>query len=101
MRAGRGSGAAARDGGGTGWGEGTGGVPTKEQLREMFPPIPVNLSVSPVVLVPGIGGSVMSDVSTGLVEFLKTLKKSLAYIRLLQALRVALTFENFGAASMD
>ncbi len=32
----------------------------------MFAPIPVNLSVSPVVLVPGIGGSILSDVNSGL-----------------------------------
>jgi pimeloyl-ACP methyl ester carboxylesterase len=42
-----------------GWGEATGGVPTDEELRTNFPPIPINISVSPVVLVPGIGGSVL------------------------------------------
>jgi hypothetical protein len=53
------------------WGEATGGVPTREELHAVFPPIPVNLSVTPVVLVPGIGGSVMSDVQTGLLVWIR------------------------------
>ena len=53
------------------WGEATGGVPTREELHAAFPPIPVNLSVTPVVLVPGIGGSVMSDVQTGLLVWIR------------------------------
>ena len=51
------------------WGKGEGGVPTKDELHKMFPPIPINVSVSPVVLVPGIGGSIMTvneGVNTGL-----------------------------------
>jgi len=57
-----------RDGSAT-WGKGEGGVPTKDELHKMFPPIPINVSVSPVVLVPGIGGSIMTvneGVNTGL-----------------------------------
>ena len=41
-------------------------VPTERELRMAFPPIPVNLSVSPVVLIPGIGGSVLSDLKSKL-----------------------------------
>ena len=37
----------------------------------MFPPIPVNISVSPIVLVPGIGGSILADVHTGLAVWIR------------------------------
>jgi hypothetical protein len=53
------------------WGKGTGGVPTQEELHSVFPPIPINLSVTPVVLVPGIGGSVMAEASSGLLVWIR------------------------------
>ena len=56
--------AGAREG--AGWGAATGGVPTREEIHAAFPPIPINVSVPPVVLVPGIGGSILSDVKSGL-----------------------------------